>query len=100
MDDAGRIREKSASAEDRQSQEGLVSFLESPASYPHGSPEVRSIQTHIGWCAKEAVPRAIITHCASEIVTDERKLAAKLRTVGIERGLASRLAHNGMELVL
>src|SRR5947208_13394469 len=48
MDVAGRVREKSASAEDRQSQE-LVSFLEVPASYPHGPPEVRSIQTHISW---------------------------------------------------
>src|SRR5205814_8997114 len=46
MDVAGRVREKSASAEDRQSQE-LVSFLEVPASYPHGTREVRSIQTHI-----------------------------------------------------
>jgi aminoglycoside phosphotransferase family enzyme/predicted kinase len=49
MDVAGRAREKSASAQDRQSQERLVSFLESPASYPHGPPEVRSIQTHISW---------------------------------------------------
>src|SRR5213082_847733 len=48
MDVAGRVREKSASAQDRQSQE-LVSFLEVPASYPHGPPEVRSIQTHISW---------------------------------------------------
>src|SRR5436190_760917 len=48
MDVAGRIREKSASAEDRQSQE-LVSFLGVPASYPHGPREVRSIQTHISW---------------------------------------------------
>src|SRR6266480_375103 len=48
MDVAGRIREKSASGEDRQSQE-LVSFLEVPASYPHGTREVRSIQTHISW---------------------------------------------------
>src|SRR5207248_1272149 len=48
MDVAGRVREKSASAQDRQSQE-LVSFLESPASYPHGPREVRSIQTHISW---------------------------------------------------
>ncbi len=30
-------------------QERLVSFLESPASYPHRPPEVRSIQTHISW---------------------------------------------------
>src|SRR5256886_11992231 len=48
MDVAGLIREKSASGEDRQSQE-LVSFLEVPASYPHGTREVRSIQTHISW---------------------------------------------------
>src|SRR6266699_3014840 len=48
MDVAGRIREKSASAEDRQSQE-LVSFLDLPASYPHRPREVRSIQTHISW---------------------------------------------------
>src|SRR6266496_998391 len=48
MDVAGRVREKSASAQDRQSQE-LASFLEVPASYPHGPREVRSIQTHISW---------------------------------------------------
>src|SRR5437667_5357077 len=48
MDVAGRIREKSTSAEDRQSQE-LVSFLDLPASYPHRPREVRSIQTHISW---------------------------------------------------
>src|SRR5438046_1344665 len=48
MDVAGRLRPKSAYAQDRQSQE-LVSFLEVPASYPHGPREVRSIQTHISW---------------------------------------------------
>jgi len=30
-------------------QERLVSFLESPASYPHRPPEVSSMQTHISW---------------------------------------------------
>jgi aminoglycoside phosphotransferase family enzyme/predicted kinase len=30
-------------------QERLISFLETPASYPHGPPEVRSTQTHISW---------------------------------------------------
>ncbi len=29
--------------------EQLLSFLESPASYPHGPPEVRVMQTHISW---------------------------------------------------
>jgi aminoglycoside phosphotransferase family enzyme/predicted kinase len=29
--------------------ERLIAFLESPASYPHRSTEVRSLQTHISW---------------------------------------------------
>jgi uncharacterized protein len=29
--------------------DSLVAFLESPASYPHGPAEVRSLQTHISW---------------------------------------------------
>ena len=29
--------------------ERLISFLELPASYPHGPPEIHSIQTHISW---------------------------------------------------
>ena len=30
-------------------QRQLVSFLESPASYPHGPEEIRVVQTHISW---------------------------------------------------
>jgi phosphoribosyl 1,2-cyclic phosphodiesterase len=60
-----------------------------------------TVRSQLGWCAKEGVARAIITHCGSEIVTgDERGLAAKLRGMGIERGLEARIAHDGMELVL
>jgi hypothetical protein len=47
------------------------------------------------------VPRAIITHCGSEIVTDnERKLLAKLRAIATEPGLEARIAYDGMELGL
>lgn len=60
-----------------------------------------AIRVQIGWCAKEGVPRAIITHCGSEIFTgDERNLAARLRAMGPERGVEARIAHDGMELVL
>ena len=60
-----------------------------------------AMSVQIGWCAKEGVPRAIITHCGSEIVTgDERKIAAKLRAMGAERGVETRIAHDGMELAL
>ncbi|PYL63367.1 MAG: hypothetical protein DMF25_10700 [Verrucomicrobia bacterium] len=59
------------------------------------------VRTQLTWCAKEGVPRAIITHCGSEIVTgDERKLAAKLRALAAERGLETEIAHDRMELVL
>jgi hypothetical protein len=42
-----------------------------------------AMSVQIGWCAKEGVPRAIITHCGSEIVTgDERKIAATRQSSG------------------
>jgi len=60
-----------------------------------------TVRSQLGWCAKEGVPRAIITHCGSEIVGgDERKLSEKLRAMAIESGLKARIACDGMELIL
>jgi len=60
-----------------------------------------AVRTQLGWCAKEGVPRAIITHCGSEIVTgDERMLAAKLHGMATERGVEACIAHDRMELIL
>lgn len=59
------------------------------------------VRTQLTWCEKEGVPQAIITHCGSEIVTgDERELSAKLRTMAAERGVAVRIAYDGMKLTL
>ena len=59
------------------------------------------VSTQLTWCEKEGVPRAIITHCGSEIVTgDERKLSAKLRTLAAGRGVDTRIAYDGMRLEL
>ena len=59
------------------------------------------VRTQLTWCEKEGVPRAIITHCGSEIVTgDERGLSAKLRTIAAERGVEVRIAYDGMKLTL
>jgi len=59
------------------------------------------VRTQLTWCAKEGVPRAIITHCGSEIVGgDERKLGAKLRAMAKERGVEAEFAHDGMPVVL
>jgi ribonuclease BN (tRNA processing enzyme) len=60
-----------------------------------------SARTQLGWCIKEGVPRAIISHCGSEIVTgDERKIAAELRAFGNDHGLDVSIAYDGMKLVL
>jgi phosphoribosyl 1,2-cyclic phosphodiesterase len=59
------------------------------------------VRTQLTWCQKEGVRRAIITHCGSEIVTgDERKIAAKLRAIGAERGVDVRIAYDGMKVKL
>jgi phosphoribosyl 1,2-cyclic phosphodiesterase len=59
------------------------------------------VRTQLAWCRKEGVPRAIITHCGSEIVAaDERKLTANLRAMATGPGLAVRIAYDGMKLIL
>lgn len=59
------------------------------------------VRDQLGWCAAEGVPRAIITHCGTEIVAgDERRLGARLRALGHERGVRAEMARDGMEVVL
>src|SRR6266498_2998779 len=59
------------------------------------------VPTQLTWCQKEGVPRAIITHCGSEIVNgDEREIAAKLRGIATERGVEVRIAYDGMKVKL
>lgn len=59
------------------------------------------VRTQLTWCRKEGVPRAIITHCGSEIVEgDERTLGAELRAMADERGVEAEFAYDGMEMVL
>jgi phosphoribosyl 1,2-cyclic phosphodiesterase len=59
------------------------------------------VRTQLAWCRKEGVPRAIITHCGSEIVTgEEREVLARLRAIVSEPGLTVRIAYDGMKLIL
>ena len=59
------------------------------------------VRTQLTWCQKEGVPRAIITHCGSEIVTgDEREIAAKLLAIAAKRGVEVRIAYDGMKVKL
>jgi phosphoribosyl 1,2-cyclic phosphodiesterase len=57
------------------------------------------VRTQLTWCQKEGVPRAIITHCGSEIVTgDERDIVAKVCAMATERGIEVRIAYDGMKV--
>jgi phosphoribosyl 1,2-cyclic phosphodiesterase len=57
------------------------------------------VRTQLTWCQKEGVPRAIITHCGSEIVTSgERQIALKIRGMAAERGVEVGLAYDGMKV--
>jgi phosphoribosyl 1,2-cyclic phosphodiesterase len=59
------------------------------------------VRTQLTWCEREGVPRAIITHCGSEIVTgDERQISLMLRAMALQRGVDARLAYDGMKLTL
>ena len=49
----------------------------------------------------QGVPRAIFTHCGSQIVGgDGRVLGALVRRLGRERGIEARIAYDGMQLSL
>jgi phosphoribosyl 1,2-cyclic phosphodiesterase len=59
------------------------------------------LRTQLTWCQKEGVPRAIFTHCGSQIVEgDERTLGAEVRRLAKERGVRAEIAHDGMEVIL
>ena len=59
------------------------------------------VRTQLTWCAREGVPRAIITHCGSEIVSsDERKILARIHAMAAERGVEASIACDGMKLIL
>jgi phosphoribosyl 1,2-cyclic phosphodiesterase len=59
------------------------------------------VRTQLTWCQKEGVPRAIITHCGSEIVGgDERQISAKFCEIAAQRDVKMRIAYDGMKVKL
>jgi len=58
------------------------------------------VQTQLTWCQKEGVPRAIITHCGTEIVAGERKARERLAEMADQRGVDAELAYDGMEVAV
>ena len=57
------------------------------------------VRTQLTWCEQEKVPRAIFTHCGSEIVAgDQEVVKAKVATLGAERQVEAEIAYDGMEV--
>ena len=60
-----------------------------------------TVKTQLGWCARDGVPRCIITHCGRQITgKDERRVAAEIARLGEARGVAAVVAFDGMEVTL
>ena len=60
-----------------------------------------SIETQLGWCRKERVPKMIVTHCGSAIVGgNKRYVQRKLQGLGHKYGVRVEIAHDGMNLLM
>jgi len=59
------------------------------------------IREQLDWCREASIPRAVFTHCGSEIVrADLRLVNAHVRRLGRERGVVAGIASDGMKLRL
>ena len=59
------------------------------------------ISTQLTWCRKEGVPRAVITHCGSQVVEgDEKEITERVAALAEERGVEVEIAYDGLEVVL
>jgi phosphoribosyl 1,2-cyclic phosphodiesterase len=59
-----------------------------------------SIREQLDWCAAEGVPRAIFTHCGSQVVRDESGARERVAALGRERGVDATVARDGLQLTV
>lgn len=60
-----------------------------------------TIRAQLGWCKKEGIPRAIITHCGTQIVADRSgKAEAKIKQLAKEKNVNVAIAFDGMKIIL
>lgn len=60
-----------------------------------------TIRAQLGWCRQSGVSQAIFTHCGAQIVrADARTIGAEIRRMGIDLGVRTRLAHDGLKISL
>ena len=57
------------------------------------------MRTQLTWCEKEGVRSSIFTHCGAHIVSgDEDAVASRLEVMARERGVATAIAYDGLDL--
>lgn len=60
-----------------------------------------SIAEQLRWCVQYGVPRAIFTHCGSEIVrADAAVMQEKVAMLGRDCGVRSRIAYDGLSVLV
>jgi ribonuclease BN (tRNA processing enzyme) len=59
-----------------------------------------SIRNQLRWCAKAGVPRALFTHCGTEIVTGGAATEAAVAELGHDVGVAAAVAKDGMVVLV
>jgi phosphoribosyl 1,2-cyclic phosphodiesterase len=59
------------------------------------------INSQLKWCKRQGVPRAVFTHCGSQIVRgDERVLAVEVRSLGRALGVEALIAYDRLKINL
>jgi phosphoribosyl 1,2-cyclic phosphodiesterase len=59
------------------------------------------VQQQISWCKKEKIPKAIITHCGSEVINEgDEKIIAKFKEMSKMYGVDVQLAYDGMRVLV
>lgn len=59
-----------------------------------------TIRQQLTWCQKQKVPKMIVTHCGTQIVSNEKKSIRLIEKFAKERGIEVQLAYDGLEIKL
>jgi len=60
-----------------------------------------TVRAQLGWCLAERVPRAIFTHCGTEITeADPAELVTRVAALGRQKGVEAMVAHDGLKVTL
>lgn len=59
------------------------------------------IRTQLTWCQKSGVPRALFTHCGTEIIKAEpERIEHEVKIIGQKKGVEASIACDGLDIVL